>query len=404
MTPIVSTTLLRTQSDARLVDLARGGSERAFEAIVERHRRPLTRYCGRLVGDSRAEDVVQEVFVKAWTAMRAGPEVVDLRPWLYRIAHNTSLNALRKSGYDYVELHESLRTSHAEPEAEQERRAVVLRTLSGVAALPAAQREALLRTAVDGLSQEEVAHELGLSEPAVRGLVYRARETLRAAATALTPPPLLNWLLGMGGSGGGTPRIAELVAGGGGTAGAGLMVKAGALIGAGAIATGAASLQPLSPRHGTAPAAADAQVSRSASQPARASSASSDSTGVVGDDHGGRGRHDRADGDSSGHSGGGGDDRSDDHRRSGSSGSSGPGSGGDSSGSGGSAADDSSSGSSGSGTSGTSGSSGSGASGSDSSGSGSLSSGDSTSGTSGSGISGSGSSGPGSDDLPSTDG
>ena len=44
MTPIVSTTLLRTQSDARLVELAREGHERAFEAIVERYRKPLHRY------------------------------------------------------------------------------------------------------------------------------------------------------------------------------------------------------------------------------------------------------------------------------------------------------------------------------------------------------------------------
>jgi len=79
MTPIVSSTLLRTQSDGRLVELARGGSERAFEAIVERYRKPLGRYASRIVGDSRAEDVVQDVFVRAWDALRRGPEVTDLR-------------------------------------------------------------------------------------------------------------------------------------------------------------------------------------------------------------------------------------------------------------------------------------------------------------------------------------
>ena len=68
------------------------------------------------------------------------------------------------------------------------------RTLAGVAALPERQREALLRTAVEGRSQEEVARALGLSHGAVAQLVMRGRRTLRAAATALTPPWLFDWL------------------------------------------------------------------------------------------------------------------------------------------------------------------------------------------------------------------
>ena len=424
MTPILSTTLLRTQSDARLAELAGAGGERAFEAIVERYRRPLRRYCARFVGESRAEDAVQDVFVKAWSALQSGPAVTDLRPWLYRIAHNTSLNALRKHGYDYVELQESIRSAHGEPEAEQERRAVVLSTLSGLAALPDAQREALLRTAVDGLSQDEVARELGLTEPAIRGLVYRAREALRAGATALTPPPVLNWLIGLGGSGGGSPRIAELVAAGGGAAGAGVLVKAGALVGAGVIATGAVTLEPVSPKRATPSAAADtpAQI--------RTSDANgSDGRGGSLKDESGDDRSGRRGGDDSGDDSRrrrGGDDRSGEDRsgedRSGSSGS-GSGSddrsGGDDSmtrHSGSSGTDDSRSGSSGSdnsgsGTSGSgSGSSGSGSddalvetpSTADDSISGSSGSGSGSSG-SGSGDSGSGISGSGSDDSISDD-
>ena len=417
MTPILSTTLLRTQSDGRLTELAGGGSERAFETIVERYRRPLRRYCARFVGESRAEDAVQEVFVKAWTALRAGPAVSDLRPWLYRIAHNASLNALRKQGYDYVELQESIRSAHGEPEAEQERRAVVLSTLSGLAALPDAQREALLRTAVDGLSQDEVARELGLTEPAIRGLVYRAREALRAGATALTPPPVLSWLRGLGGSGGGgTPRIAELVAAGGGAAGAGVIVKAGALISAGVIATGAVTLKPLSPNRATPSAAADTPARIKTSNAPRAGSPASSLKDQSGEDRSGR-RGGEDSGDDS-RRGRGGDDRSGEDR----SGSSGSGSGsGDRSGpeesetrhSGSSGGDDASSGSSGSGSSG-SGSSGSGTSGSGTSGSGTSGSGSDSSGSgsddaivdvpSGSGdSSGSGSSGSGSDDSISPD-
>src|SRR6185295_5958186 len=104
-----STVLLRTQSDERLVALARAGHERAFEAIVERYRKPLLRACRRILPEARAEDALQHTLVAAWRGLERGDEVRELRPWLYRIARNTSLNQLRMSGYDLDELMETLR-------------------------------------------------------------------------------------------------------------------------------------------------------------------------------------------------------------------------------------------------------------------------------------------------------
>ena len=108
-----SLTLLRTQSDDRLVALAREGHERAFEAIVERYRRPLLRAARRVLPEARAEDALQQALLSAWTALQRGDEVRDLRAWLYRIVHNSALNALRVSGYDYDELHDALRITDA---------------------------------------------------------------------------------------------------------------------------------------------------------------------------------------------------------------------------------------------------------------------------------------------------
>ncbi|MCU0313627.1 MAG: hypothetical protein MUC84_06150, partial [Solirubrobacteraceae bacterium] len=88
------TVLLRAQTDERLARLAALGSDRAFEAIVERYRRPLLGYARRMVGDSRAEDVVQAAFVNAWARMRDGAEIRDLRAWLFRIVHNGAVNQL----------------------------------------------------------------------------------------------------------------------------------------------------------------------------------------------------------------------------------------------------------------------------------------------------------------------
>ena len=176
MTPLLSTAILRTQSDARLAALAREGHDRAFEAIVERHRRPLLAHARRILPDGRAEDVVQQTFLSAWAALRDGQDVRDLRAWLHRIVHNAALNAHKRAGYDYDELRESL-LGAAAPEDDLERRRIMRETLAGVAALPERQREALLRIAVQGASQAEVARDLGISDGALRQLVHRARST-----------------------------------------------------------------------------------------------------------------------------------------------------------------------------------------------------------------------------------
>jgi RNA polymerase sigma factor (sigma-70 family) len=185
--------LLRTQSDARLVALARAGHDRAFEAIVERYRRPLLRACRRILPEARAEDALQQALMAAWTALRRGDEVQDLRPWLYRIVRNTALNQLRVAGYDLDELVETLAAAQ-HPEEEVERRLLVRQTLAAVAALPERQRDALLRTAIEGRGQDEVARDLGLTDTALRQLVHRARVSVRAAATAVVPLPFAAWL------------------------------------------------------------------------------------------------------------------------------------------------------------------------------------------------------------------
>src|SRR3954454_8486408 len=92
---LAGSSLLRLQSDDRLVALVRDGHDPAFTAVVDRYRGELLRYATRLVGESRAEDVVQQAFVNAHTAMTSNDSDIRLRPWLYRIVHNAGLNTLR---------------------------------------------------------------------------------------------------------------------------------------------------------------------------------------------------------------------------------------------------------------------------------------------------------------------
>jgi RNA polymerase sigma factor (sigma-70 family) len=230
MSPSVSVRLLLTQSDARLLAFAQAGHERAYEALVKRYRKPLLAYCRRLLlSEERAEDALQQALLQAWLALQAGTDVGDVKAWLYRIVHNAALNVLRVSGYDYYQLNESLSGADA-PQADLDRRIAVREALAGLAALPEMQREALLRTAVEGHTHQQVAKELGVSENALRGLVYRARASMRAAAGALTPSPLVSWALTSGTRG--TPaveRLAEIGAGGGSAGLAGLLIKGGAV-------------------------------------------------------------------------------------------------------------------------------------------------------------------------------
>jgi RNA polymerase sigma factor (sigma-70 family) len=233
-----SSVLLRTQSDERLVALARAGHDRAFETIVRRYRRPLLAACRRMVDDGRAEDVLQQALLSAWAALRRGDDVRELRAWLFRIVRNAAVSHGRRSGHDSAELVDTLSVA-ASPQEEAERRAVVQETLETIAGLPPRQREALLRISVQGHSQDEVAEELGVSRIAVRQLVHRARTSLRATATAVFPLPLMSWAAGAGTGESLSLRIGSLIAGAGGAGAAATFAKAGVVAGVAATAVSA---------------------------------------------------------------------------------------------------------------------------------------------------------------------
>jgi RNA polymerase sigma factor (sigma-70 family) len=182
--------ILHTQSDGRLVDLVRAGYEPAFEAIVARYRRPLQRHCARLLSDDRAEDAVQQAFVSAYDATRRCGAALNLRPWLYRIAYNTALNALRDRGLRHEELDERI-NGVERPEQTLERREGLRDVVAAVQALPKRQRDAIVLRELDGRSYDEIAVELGVTGGAVRQLLNRARGSLRAGASAVTPTGLL---------------------------------------------------------------------------------------------------------------------------------------------------------------------------------------------------------------------
>src|SRR5215210_5614643 len=97
---LAGTALLHTQSDERLVDLCRAGNDRAFEAIVARYRRPLLRYCRRILPAERAEDAVQQAFLNAFRAIGATDGAV--RQLLNRARTTLRTTATAMTPYELV--------------------------------------------------------------------------------------------------------------------------------------------------------------------------------------------------------------------------------------------------------------------------------------------------------------
>jgi RNA polymerase sigma factor (sigma-70 family) len=283
MSPLaLSIRFLQTQPDSKLLELARAGHERAFEALVQRYRRPLLNYCRRLSSsEASAEDALQQSLLQAWIALSTGEsEIRNPRAWLYRIVHNVAISNLRRPVHDQVREDQARDGGGADQEVE--RRLALRDALAGLAALPDLQRQVMLSTALEGQSHEEVAAALGLTHGAVRGLIYRARATLRTAAAVLVPGPLVSWAAGKEiGSGRRSSGLAEAITGGGSAGVAGAVLKGGAIVATAGALAGAAGVALPTHSHGSrAHKPLSAQLRPAADTSAHGTSAAGNHPGV----------------------------------------------------------------------------------------------------------------------------
>ena len=182
----VSARLLRLRSDEQLVALFRDGCDEAFQVIHDRYRQRLFAYVRQMLAGSRpdAEDAMQDVFIRAYGALRANDRPVTLRAWLYRVAHNRCIDQLRRPVPAPAEVFELSRQPLRDPLAETERREDLRRLVADVRQLPEQQRSALLMREMQGMSYSELADALDVSLPAVKSLLVRARMGLVEAAEA----------------------------------------------------------------------------------------------------------------------------------------------------------------------------------------------------------------------------
>jgi RNA polymerase sigma-70 factor (ECF subfamily) len=157
-----------------------------FLAMVGSVRPELHRYCARLTGSViEGEDIVQDTLAKAFYALSLSTEVPALRPWLFRIAHNTALDHLKSHGRKYTDVTAELDLVAAFDERPEPSvvRAALVRFLS----LPLTQRSAVILKDVLDHSLEETAETMGTTVMAVKAALVRGRATL--AQTEEEPRP-----------------------------------------------------------------------------------------------------------------------------------------------------------------------------------------------------------------------
>lgn len=185
------------KTDAELVASALRGAQDAYRELVKRFERPVYSLVLRMVQDSgTAEDLAQEVFVKAFRRLDTYDPQWKFSSWLFKIAHNTTIDHLRRSTPETVPLETEeddkgslasvLADESAEtPQAAAERRDLGRSLESAIGRLRPEYRQAVLMFYVHGASYQEICEALGQPLGTVKTNLHRARKELAQTMTAL---------------------------------------------------------------------------------------------------------------------------------------------------------------------------------------------------------------------------
>jgi RNA polymerase sigma-70 factor, ECF subfamily len=157
-----------------------------FMELVDEVRPELHRYCARMTGSVfDGEDVVQETLAKAYYALGQMLEPPNLRPWLFRIAHNTAVDFLKRYERKNVESVPDV-PERAEPEETGVDPALLEAALSAFVELPPVQRSAIILKDVLGHSLDETAATMGVTVGAVKAALSRARANIAKTSPAVS--------------------------------------------------------------------------------------------------------------------------------------------------------------------------------------------------------------------------
>lgn len=189
---IVMTAAAALELDAELMLRVREGDSASFALLLERHRAPVVHFLYRMIQNQAvAEELAQEVFLRVYRSRASYAPTAKFTTWLFRIATHLALNRIRDSRHE--KLHESIdgealegsrfrqypdRSPSIEQTLVQEARLREIR--EAIQALPAKQRAAVIMHKYQEMEYSQIAAVLNCSESAVKSLLFRAYETLRA--------------------------------------------------------------------------------------------------------------------------------------------------------------------------------------------------------------------------------
>jgi RNA polymerase sigma-70 factor, ECF subfamily len=167
-------------------------NRRRFLALVSEVRPELHRYCARMTGSiADGEDIVQDVLARAYYELAELKELPSLRPWLFRIAHNRSLDYLRRyerrMGEPLEAAMDFAADDSSEPDHAPVREEAVRLAVSRFLEIAPAQRSCIILKDVLEYSLEETAAMLEMSVPAVKAALHRGRARLQALSSAPEP-------------------------------------------------------------------------------------------------------------------------------------------------------------------------------------------------------------------------
>lgn len=176
-------------SDEQLVSAAQQGDMDAFSELVERYYPKLLRYGYRLLfNNSEVEDIVQEVFLKAYRNLQSFDVNRKFSPWIYRIAHNEFINYGKKFSRQFVDfldlevLLPQLKSS-VDLEKEYDRHQLSEMLDQAVQKLDVKYREPLVLYAYDQLSYQDISEILHIPISTVGVRIKRGRELLKLQIT-----------------------------------------------------------------------------------------------------------------------------------------------------------------------------------------------------------------------------
>ena len=167
------------------VRLAQAGDRVAFTNLVRRYQNPVHRFILRMLGShEEALELTQETFIKVWQALPQWQPQAQFKTWLFRIASNVAVDALRRRKIvEMVPLEEDYDApAHGPtPDVQLQSRQRLRSLESALAALPAEQRQAILLREIEGLSYTEISTVLDIHEGTVKSRIARARAALASA-------------------------------------------------------------------------------------------------------------------------------------------------------------------------------------------------------------------------------